>query len=680
MDIALYFGLVAVIITYLLSAALVFTSKTTGTLKTLFFTTFLATALWGGGYLLATTTFTSNPFIIWPFLETILIVAWTLLLLAMLDTSKSRIRDFLATRYVIAIILAATLFNFFITYAPIDGTTKFKLLISVNLLGAIVQLILLEQVYRSAGQEKWGYKPLILGLACVNIYHIVMMSNALLLTSLDPQFAVSRPYIFVLMAPLLLLSMKRIQSWSLRIFISRDIVLQSALLMFAGAYLLLMSITGYFLQQIGEVWSGVAQTVFITGALMMLVYIFISDSIRKHFKIFIQKHFYANQFDYREQWLQLTKTLDSAKEDDDFYEVSLNGICQSINYQKGSYYKLKTDGLEVVTKDYFCLNDAALSELQHISTKLAQNHWLIDITEFGSSSYANEFRGYPSNHLVMFEVEIIVPIFIHDKLHGLFALSSTGSEKQTLNWEVRDYLRAIGSQISSYIRFGEARLKLEENAKFAAFNRMSAFVVHDLKNVIAQIGMIVKNAEKHRNNPEFIDDTFETLGHTKERMDRMLAQLKEKQQQRGHQAVVELTALLKKLSVDFKRNQPNVTLTLPPHQSHLTVDYDRFYSIIGHLVENAQHATDDNGEVTLTLEDHFDNLKLIISDTGVGMTADFMNNQLFKPFETTKGNAGMGVGVYEAKSYVEELGGSLTVNSEVGVGSTFVITIPKKED
>jgi len=108
------------------------------------------------------------------------------------------------------------------------------------------------------------------------------------------------------------------------------------------------------------------------------------------------------------------------------------------------------------------------------------------------------------------------------------------------------------------------------------------------------------------------------------------------------------------------------------------LDKDRFSSVIGHLIDNAQQATDENGSVLvkLTLDSAKQNIKIIISDTGIGMSKDFIDNLLFKPFETTKGNAGMGVGVYEAKTFASENGGILTVNSDLGIGTTFVMCLP----
>lgn len=107
-------------------------------------------------------------------------------------------------------------------------------------------------------------------------------------------------------------------------------------------------------------------------------------------------------------------------------------------------------------------------------------------------------------------------------LWGFAVLASGDKEKISLNWEVKDYLTAVSEQVGTYMQHHEAAQVVAENAQFAAFNRMSAFVLHDLKNVLAQVDLILANAQQHKHNPEFIDDTFETLEHTKARMEKML--------------------------------------------------------------------------------------------------------------------------------------------------------------
>jgi putative PEP-CTERM system histidine kinase len=445
----------------------------------------LTMIMWAGGYAL-TAVFTSYTFFMSPFLESLQIGVWTLLLLAILDNQNIPISKYLRSKFVLAIATMVVAFNAAIFSPFLTHDQELKLIIGVSLLGCIIQLILLEQIYRSSGENKWGYKPLVLGLAMVNIFHLIMMSNALLLNAIDVNYLAARPYVFALLTPFLLLSMKRVKSWDLRVYVSRDVVLNSSLLLFAGGYLLIMSLTGYFIQQIGASWSGVLQIVFIVGAMVSLAYIFISDSFRKYFRIYIQKHFYANQFDYREEWLALTHLLDVGNEQQDVYETSVKGVCGSLHYTVGSYIKLDNEHLELKTADVFKLSHQALLELHQLIEKVADNHWIIDVPDFHKPEYKEQFADCHVNALNECGVEIVMPLFIGNQLHGLFLLSSLNTDRIKVNWEIRDYLTAISSQISSFIRSAEARESLEENAKFAAFNRMSAFVVHDLKNVVAQ--------------------------------------------------------------------------------------------------------------------------------------------------------------------------------------------------
>ncbi|MDA8621521.1 PEP-CTERM system histidine kinase PrsK [Psychrosphaera sp.] len=677
MEIAYFIGLTLCLIGFLSNSALLFGSNAKGPLRAVFLITYVMMIVWSLGYALGAA-FSQSTFFVSPLLESLQIGMWSLLLLSILDNQPTSMTKMLRSKYVLTIVFLIIIFNFAIFSPFFDQAMELRLVIAGSLLGSIIQLILIEQIYRNAGDQKWAYKPLVLGLAMVNIFHLIMMSNALLLSAVDVNYLASRPYIYAMLTPLLLLSMKRVKSWDLSVFISRDVVLNSSLLLFSGGYLLVMAMTGYVIQQIGATWSGVLQIVFIAGALVALAYIFVSESLRKYFKTYIQKHFYANQFDYREEWLKLTNTLNENDVNQDFYSTSLKGVCGSLHYSTGAYIMLQHEHLELVTPDLFGLSHQSLLELHCLIPNLEQSHWIIDLPEFERDEYKIHFSECKVESLVKDGIEIILPIFINDKLHGCFLLSSKNADRIKVNWEIKDYLTAVSSQVSSFIKSNEAKIRLEENAKFAAFNRMSAFVVHDLKNVIAQIGMIVSNGKKFRDNPEFIDDTFETLEHTKERMDKMLSQLKDKQQQRSSAVLIELNETLSAVVSEFKNALPNPVFVPNSSPLSLDLDKDRFSSVIGHLIDNAQQATDETGSVLIkvTLDKLNQTIKVIISDTGIGMTQEFIDNQLFKPFETTKGNAGMGVGVYEAKTFAQENNGSLTVSSDVGLGTTFILALP----
>jgi putative PEP-CTERM system histidine kinase len=208
---------------------------------------------------------------------------------------------------------------------------------------------------------------------------------------------------------------------------------------------------------------------------------------------------------------------------------------------------------------------------------------------------------------------------------------------------------------------------------------MSAFVVHDLKNVLAQIGLILSNAEQHKDNPEFIEDTFETLHHTKARMDKMLRQLTEKNaSQDGSDSLVTLSVSVKQIVEQRCASYLPKPKVIVVNETPVVLDKEKLSNVIYHLVSNAQQATNDDGKVDITIELSVDEKHMLINivDTGSGMSEDFIRTRLFKPFDTTKGNAGMGIGAFDAKAYLDKIGGQLLVQSKLQQGTHFTLRIP----
>jgi putative PEP-CTERM system histidine kinase len=204
---------------------------------------------------------------------------------------------------------------------------------------------------------------------------------------------------------------------------------------------------------------------------------------------------------------------------------------------------------------------------------------------------------------------------------------------------------------------------------------MSAFLVHDLKNVQAQLGLINANAKRHRNNPEFIDDVFETIDSATNRLDKVLEQLRNKQVVESAKKRVNVNKLMEQVTKQRNVDMPIVSIEVSV-EIEIVIDQETFYSVLNHLVQNAQEATKNDGWVKIRAERIANNLHIAILDNGSGMSSDFIKNRLFKPFDTTKGNSGMGIGAYEAKQFVESAGGTLQVTSFENEGSIFNLIIP----
>jgi signal transduction histidine kinase len=162
-------------------------------------------------------------------------------------------------------------------------------------------------------------------------------------------------------------------------------------------------------------------------------------------------------------------------------------------------------------------------------------------------------------------------------------------------------------------------------------------------------------------------------------MDKMLYQLTDKNAtQGGADSLVSLSECV--IQVVEQRcasylPTPNVTVN---SETPVVLDKDKLSNVIYHLVSNAQQATSDDGKVDLGIELSADERYMLINivDTGCGMSEDFIRTRLFKPFDTTKGNAGMGIGAFDAKAYLEKIGGQLLVQSELKQGTNFTLRIP----
>ncbi|MFQ3249049.1 MAG: putative PEP-CTERM system histidine kinase [Glaciecola sp.] len=659
---------------------LLFTGRKSGIAKYLLVTATLITCLWAASNvsLLGWQTHISHFFAA----DAIRQWVWVLFLAACLRSDFSSFKEIILRPISLSLLVLPSI----AIITAFTSTLPYLWQYSLHTLIALQMLIVLELVYRQAGELKWAYKPLILFLGALSLWDFVTYANATMINQIGENYVSARGYIYIALLPFLILAIRRISYWGVAIFVSRDVVLHSTLLLVAGGYLFLMAMVGYLVKFMGGSWSYPLQFVLVGVSLILLVSLFISHNFRTKIKVFITKHFYANQFDYRVEWVKLTDILSEQQDSlTGVYLTSLSGMLQAVEYESGVLLKLNKNGWQQVAAiDGGRSRQYDASKMILLQSFFDQKGWIIDISELRVKPHQYDELSDKSYFMESFDYQLVVPIFRHETLWGMALLDAENEHIKSLNWELRDYINAVTAQVSNYIFQFEGAQALAENAQFAAFSRMSAFVLHDLKNVMAQIDLILANAQQHKSNPEFIDDTFETLEHTKSRMDKMLKQLTEKKTSPSHgQLQTDLAQLLN--SVVEKRCQGVQPIPAVSCESELLVqiDAEKFANVMYHLINNAQQATKDDGYVLIDAgrvsANGQDNIVVTIKDNGEGMSADFIETRLFKPFDTTKGNAGMGIGAYDAKNYIEQIGGVIAVDSELGQGTTFTLSIPVTE-
>lgn len=554
--------------------------------------------------------------------------------------------------------------------------------LSVKMLAAIsfnvISLSILETLYRKSAEKRWQFKPMFLAFGINLLFDFYLLAEAALLEKIIPQTWMARGWIHVVTLPLLVISLNRIKQWGINVYISRDVVLQSSLLLGAGLYLCILAIAGYYIKYFGGNWTTLIQIVFFCAGATGLALLGFSTAIRRRIKVFIEKNFFANTFDYREKWVELTRQLNRVSlKETNTADICLQAMCKAIGYSNGMLVKY-----DQISDFDLCASRGTIAFAPHDSELLGryiaafkEKFFLIDVSD-AHDQLTMKLCG--STQAITYDFELVIPISKGSKIWGFFLLKSAPNEYLKLNWELRDYLTAVTEQISSYLYMSEASEQLSENAQFVAFSRMSAFVVHDLKNVKAQIDMLLKNAVKHRHNEEFIDDVFTTIESMQSRLQNMLAQLTNKQVSGELVRNVDIRSLIENLIHERLSSALPLPRLIGSQHIEIQTDHEKLENILFHLIDNAQQATDNDGQIDIMLSKQGEYAEIQIQDTGCGMTDDFIKNRLFKPFDTTKGNAGMGIGAYDALTFAQQSGGQLKVQSKPGDGTTFTLLLPLK--
>lgn len=552
--------------------------------------------------------------------------------------------------------------------------------LDARLLGGILQavfgLLLVEQVFRNRlPARRWEIKHLCLGLGAVFAYDLFFYSDGLLLRRLSEPVWEARGLVNALIVPLIAVSAARNPNWSVELHVSRHVVFHSATLSGAGLYLMAMAAAGYYIRLFGGAWSVVLQIAFLFSAAVLLLLLLFSGQVRTRLRILVSEHFFSFKYDYREEWLKFTEALSGGSRH--LPEAVVRALGDIIDSPGGLLWvRHETGGFEPLER----LNHpeppvAMICEDDPVVRGLLESNWIIDLDEWRRDPAVYQDLEIPDWLSGSSAAWLVVPLINRGILCGFVVLSRSRA-KRSFNWEDRALLKTAGRQAASYVAQYLSDQALIHARQFEAFNQLAAYVAHDLKNLLAQQSLILSNAERHRHNPAFIDDVMSTIKSSVERMGRLMEQLRNGV--RGGEAVfVDLVEVLHEAIARQGDRPPRPRLETDIDGAAIVMgDSERLRTIFGHLIQNAGEATGPDGSVVVRVRREDRIHRVEIQDDGVGMTAEFIRDRLFRPFDSTKGLTGMGIGAFEAREMVRLLGGDLTVESRPGAGSLFRIRLP----
>lgn len=606
--------------------------------------------------------------------------AWYLFLITLLEpTGNSETRPLLPPWLPTScwsLVVAGVILQLSLPLSWISPQEWLRALILHGLAEAVIALVLLEQLFRTVSEDsRWNVKPLCLALLFQFSFDVYLFSDAMMFNRIDGDVLTVRGFVHVMTIPLLMLTTERSRDWTSKIRLSQKAAFHSATLLFAGLYLLFMASVGYYVRYFGGEWGRAFQLALIFAAMLLLGVLLVSGSIRAKIKVLVGKHFFRYRYDYREEWLRFTQTLTLQESPQTMGQQVIRGLANMVESPAGTLWLRGTAHETYRQNARWNLPECVAEEHQNSSLCrfLLSSGWVINLEEYRCFPARYSDLEIPAWLSELPNAWLIIPLMAGNEMHGYVVLASSRTPIN-VNWEVNDLLRTAGCQAASFLARMQATEALLEVRKFDAFNKMSAFVVHDLKNIVTQLSLMLKNAERHRDNPEFQQDMLMTVDHAVERMRQLMMQLREGAAPPGGICGVNLADVIQRIQKD-KMNQGRLIEIRVQDRLIARGHEERLERVIGHLVQNALDASAPAGKVWASVERHNDKAAIEVGDTGHGMTQEFIRDRLFKPFQSTK-EAGMGIGAYESAQYIRELGGEMRVDSEPGKGTCITVTLP----
>ena len=467
------------------------------------------------------------------------------------------------------------------------------------------------------------------------------------------------------------------QSADLRFQPSRTVTFRLLSLILIGGYLGLMLGVTQWLSIFDAGGPRLTQVILVIAASVLALIWLPSDRLRGWLRVTAVKHLFEHRYDYRAEWLRFTATIGRPTlENQNLHEraiIAMADICDSTagillltdpdgGWIEGANWRWPdlTAPHDPISKDLFQAfeKDGLILDLDRARAGIVRQGdgsqvpaWLLD-----------EPKAWAA-----------VPLRMFDRLIGVIVLARPSTERH-LDWEDFDLLGIVSQQLASYLSEHASQEALMETSQFDEFNRRMAFVIHDVKNLSSQMTLLLKNAERHVDKPEFRQDMLVTLRNSADKLNTMLARLG----RYGTATIEETTAfeMTSRIGHALEQEITGRKVILVRSEKVLVKGRpDAFEQAVAHIVQNAMEASDAGSPVFL--EVYSDGLSGVVQivDSGEGMDANFLRTGLFKPFVSSK-DGGFGIGAFEARELIRGMGGRLDVESRIGLGSRFTITLP----
>lgn len=541
----------------------------------------------------------------------------------------------------------------------------------LHMMTAIGSLMLVHHLYTSWPDAARSRVAMLLGaLAAMWTYDFCLYVIGSFAIERAKELYALRGPLMALLAPVIAVGMRGEKAGSLQL--SRALTLRSLSLMAITLYIILVAAASLAIELIAGPHARLIEIAAVFFMAVSLLVLLPSPQIRALWKVQVAKHFFQHRYDYRTEWMRFGEMIGRADENAPGLGERVAKAVADITDSPAAILLLRAEDGALLFETHWNWG----GDLPHnvtisapMATLMERSGWIIDI---GRRPAHPVEAMTPSWMIDDPKAWALVPLIHFGRLIGALLLARPPVDR-SLDWEDFDMLGTAGRQAASYLSEAQGQQALDEAKRFDEFNRRFAFIVHDVKNLVSQLSLLARNAERHAGNPDFRADMVLTLKESVGRMNEMLARLSQHNKGRAEEPrPIALRELVDKVARNRARqDQVRVTGDAPL----VMADPVRVEQILLHLLQNAIDASETGSPIELRVRRDAGAAMVDVVDAGRGMTAEFIRRDLFKPFSSSKAG-GFGIGAFEARTLALGMGGGIEVESQPGVGSRFTLRLP----
>ena len=538
---------------------------------------------------------------------------------------------------------------------------------------AILGFALIENVLRNSTRaDFWALKHWAIGLSGILLFQLIVRIPEFLTHSGDFKQSLANPFVFLITLPLFVVSSTRIPQVQLRFHSSRAFVFHTTTLLGAGVLLQGTALAAWYVRSYaGTNAVALAIVVAFTG-LVGIAAAVSSATIRSAIKMMVNEYFFAFKYDYRVEWEKVIRGLTSDL-NTPIAQRALQVLCDLLDTPGGSLWLYRESWRQFISSAKFGMPVRVMSireDDEKIELLRKDARPLIPLS---GAEGAKQFVSFADKGWIM------VPLRQRSSLVG-FAILAKPRVERSLDWEDEALVRLVAMQVAAYLVQEETSQSLADARQLEDFNRRFAFIVHDIKNTIGQLTLMVRNISQFGDRKEFRDDMVITLGNAVERLASLLTSLTTVGSQSPSSAsrrdAIDLNEFLnvfctEKRALGYPLNFANLSVSATTFS-----DATALRRVLEHVLSNALEASPSGSAVDVILEQKDDIYMIRVLDRGVGMTQQFIREELFRPLKTTK-RGGSGLGAFQIRELMRGLDGDVTVESQIGEGTEVTLSLPR---